>query len=271
MAYPQTNSAFGYNQPKKPAGNPYQFQDVAGGGGPSDGWNFTNTAEWLPYGIQSQLGGAASSGIQSIYESLTGYNDARQRGIRALSPGSEWDTISSYGTRARRNAMGQGRQNAAMLRGQGIQGADAASMLDAGNQAAESSNRLAELLFSPEGQADRARQSMALQTPQAAAPIMQLIMAMDGLVQGKVGANNQMHAQSAGGGLGGIIGSLLGALPGGAGGLSALFGGGGGGGAAGSAASAALGGAGAGAGYGTSGAGVDIQSLVNHILGLGSG
>lgn len=211
--------------------NPYQFQDNLGLGGPSEGWNFTNTAEWLPYGIQSQLGGLASHGIGQLYGAQQGYDNARQGAITSLDPSNIESLVAQFGRQAQARAGDQGRSSAAILRSRGIMGADASSALDAQNQAADATNDYSAQANSPEAMAQRFMQMMQLQDPETVAPILKLIMSLDPSIQNRVNSNNQLHQQSAGSGLGGILGQLLGmASGGGFGNLAGMFGGGGGGG-----------------------------------------
>lgn len=246
MAYPYNPQGF---QPKKPKAppifgafsqqaspaptqptqrNPYQWNDEGRLGGAAD---FTRFGEWGPYMIQGNLGGAASHGLDQLYGSLGQYDAFRQQGINALSPGGIQALLSAFRNRQMAGATEQGTQNAAMLRSQGIQGADASAMLDARNRAADATNEYSQNLYDPAQMAQRAQMGMGLSSPQAAAPIFDLIMALQRQVDPRVQQNNAEHAARAGSGLGGILGNVLGmATGGGFGNLGRLFGGGGGGG-----------------------------------------
>lgn len=203
---------------------------------PSSGWMFdTNGAtdfgrwsEWAPYILQSQLQGGAQQGIRDLYASLPVYGAARNRAIQALSPGGEDALIQSFMQKAFGGADELGRRNAAALRASGVQGQDAAAALDARNRAADATNDFSGQLYSPEGQAERAQQVMGLSSPEAAFPLLKLIMMLDPSIQQRVGSNNAEHAARASSGLGGIIGNIAGMLTGG--GFGNLFGRGGGGG-----------------------------------------
>lgn len=217
MPYPYTPTGYGQNLP-------YSF-DYQNSDTHSD--NFTRTAEWLPYLIQGQLGGLASQGISNLYNSAPAYDNARLNAITMLGAGAQQGLVDTYRRRAMSGAGDQGRQTAAMLRSQGILGADAAAGLDAQNHAAMASNAYAQQVYDPAAQAQRYSQQMQLSSPQAVFPLLQMILALDQSSQNRTNANNQMHAQSGGSGLGGILGNILGlATGGGLGNLRSLFGGG---------------------------------------------
>lgn len=201
-------------------------------GGDADFYRF---AEGAPYMIAGNLGGAASQGLKNIYGSLGEYDANRRRALNALSPGGASRLLSSFGNRQRAMAGDMGRRNASMLRGQGIQGADASAMLDANNRAADATNDFASNLFGPEGELQRALQGMQLSTPEAAAPILETLLRLSPEVMGRVKYydDRAWRNRKQGGGFAGVLGSLLGSVGGGAGGLGSIFGnlfGGGGGG-----------------------------------------
>lgn len=183
------------------------------------------TAEWLPYYIQGQMGGLANSAVDNLYGADAGYQNARRGAINALSPGNAQNLIDIFRRRQMASAMDTGRQNAAMLRAQGITGADAGAMLDAQNRAADATNDYSAQINDPAAIAERLQAIMGLESPQAVAPILQLIMSLNGAVQDKVGMNDAKHAASASSGLGGIFGNILGmATGGGFGNLANIFG-----------------------------------------------
>jgi len=216
-----------------PPKSPYSWGGNNFLGGDADFYRF---AEGAPYMIAGNLGGAASRGLQNIYGSLDQYDAARGRALNALSPGGRSALLSSFGSRQRAMAGDIGRRNAAMLRSQGIAGADGAAMLDANNQAAQATNSYASDLFSPMGEAQSAMQAMQLSTPEAAAPILNTLLRLSPEILQRVSYYDQRaeRQRKSGGGLGGILGSILGAATGGGGNLfgnlfGGLFGGGGGG------------------------------------------
>jgi hypothetical protein len=193
-------------------------------GGAAD---FGRFGEWSPYMILGQLGGAASRGVENIYDSMGTYDAARRRGINALTPGGTAALVSQMGNRNMAGATDIGRRNAAMLRSQGIQGADASAMLDARNRAADNTNQMAAEYMGPMGELQRAMQTMDLSNPQAVAPIIQMILALNNPTVARTQMNNAEHAARAkSSGLGGVLGSVLGMATGGFGGLGSLFGGG---------------------------------------------
>lgn len=193
-------------------------------GGDADFYRF---AEGAPYMIAGNLGGAASRGLENIYGSLDEYDGNRRRALNALSPGGASRLLSSFGNRQRAMAGDVGRRNASMLRGQGIQGADASAMLDANNRAADSTNDFAANLFGPEGELSRAMQGMQLTSPDAVMPLLKTLLQLSPEVMGRVQYydDRAWRNRKQGGALGGVLGSLLGSIGGGAGGLGSIFGG----------------------------------------------
>ena len=191
--------------------------------------NPTNYSEWQPYIDLAKLRNAGDQGIRDIYGSMPQYTSARLGAINALSPGGVQGVVDAVRSRAMAGANESGRQSAAMLRSMGIEGQDASSMLDARNRAADATNTYDANANSPEGQAQRLMQIMGLSSPEAAAPIMQLINSLFGGANAKTQQNDAAHAQRASQrGFGGILGQVLGMATGGGGGFGSLFGGGGG-------------------------------------------
>lgn len=197
----------------QPQTNRYEWGGDGFLGGKAD---FGRFSEWAPYMITGQLGGAASRGIEGIYGAMDGYDAARRRALNAVSPGGRQNLLQSFMSRQRAMANETGRTAAAMLRSQGIQGADASAMLDAQNRAADQGNEFASQLFGPQGELQSALQAMDLNNPETVAPILRLIMQMNPQLMARVQQNNAEHAQRASqSGIGGILGSLIGSATGG--------------------------------------------------------
>lgn len=194
-----------------PIPTPVQATQPSGFMGGDGEWNWARFAEWAPYGILGNMGDMANRGLANMRSSQDTYDASRLNAINALSPGGTQALIDAFRQRAMAGANDQGRQTDAMLRSQGITGQGASSMLDAQNRAADATNSYDANLNSPEGQAQRFMQMMGLSSPEAAAPIMQLIQSLFGQASGRVQQNNAEHAQRASqSGLGGILGQFAG-------------------------------------------------------------
>ena len=209
-------------QPSQPWGDNAWLNDAAA-------WTPSRFSEWAPYKILAQLQMLSDQGVRDMYGAMPAYQSARGNAYNMLGPGGTRTLLDYFRNQQMGQADDMGMRNAAMLRSQGIQGADASAMLDARNRAADATNDYASELYSPEGAAERYMKQMGLMSPQAANPLLETILALFGPAAGRVQQNNAEHASRAkNSGLGGVLGSVLGMATGGFGGIGSLFGGGGG-------------------------------------------
>lgn len=212
------------------------------------GWNFDdpnnavqrtgtdaqNPWMWMEAFGKENFGKLFQDLIKRTYE-LNPQNEAfRQQGINALSPGGIKGLLQAFRQQQMGGAQDVGRQNAATLRSQGIQGADASAMLDANNQAADATNQYSQQLNDPRQIAERAMAGMNLTDPSSVmGGVLQILQSLNPAIFNAIGVNDRQHAENAQGGLGGMFGQLLGAAGqyygAGGGGFGAMGGGGGGG------------------------------------------
>lgn len=214
---------FNYNPRQKQSPNPFTSQSQ-GGGFFSDWDNNSKTDAveqpfHMGYWLLKELANNGAIGSQFGRLGAAGdqYEQYRQQALRGLTPAGIQNMIQQFSRQQMGAAGDQGRENAMNLRSRGYAGnADLAGMLSARNNAARSSNQYAENAMSPQAQMQRAQAGMQLNSPEAVASILpmllQLMNAQVAQDSSRAQINKSQEGQSGLGMIGGLLGNIAGGL-----------------------------------------------------------